>query len=108
MNYEFSLFFIIHNSYLASPFVQPAFLVFRILPPPSAGEGVLPFLYGAGTGLAADGGVALRVEAVGGDFVLPGVAPNLFVAPLQQRIDLEDAAVGAVDLNGFQIGACDA
>src|SRR3972149_4691913 len=74
------------------PLVQATLLVLRVLPPPAAGADVLPRLDGAGAGRAADAGEAAVVEGVVGGGVRLDVVPGLLLAPVDQRVDLGDAA----------------
>src|SRR5437773_8695391 len=85
--------------------VHPALLGRVLLPPPAPGARVLAGLGGAGAGAAADGGVALGVQRVGGDVVLAQVVPNLVLGPVRQRVELDDPTVVVVQLDLADVGA---
>src|SRR5947209_5066832 len=79
--------------------MDPALLVLRIFPPPPAGPGVLAWLDGARARGAADRREAAVVERVNRDVVLVGVGADLFHRPANERVQLDDAAVDAIDLD---------
>src|ERR1022692_4502550 len=87
--------------------VQTALLVLGVLPPPAAGARVLTGLDGARARGAADRRIAAIVQRVDGDAVLLGVGAHLFHRPADQRVDLHDVAVGAIDLDLGRLGAGD-
>src|SRR5689334_2442596 len=87
--------------------VQPALLVLGRLPPPAASADVLAGLDCPGAGRAADRGIAARVQRIDRQSVLSRVAPDLRLAPGGERIELEDASVGAVDLRDGDLRAGD-
>src|SRR5438552_13506106 len=68
-------------------------------PPPAARPGIRAGLHGAGARGAADALVALVVERVVRDAVVADVVPHLFVGPVGQRVDFDDAAVVVVQLD---------
>src|SRR4051794_1370966 len=75
------------------------------LPPPAPGPHGLALGDGLRAGRAADRGVALLVERVGGDLVLAEVVPDLVLLPLGERVQLHDRAVVVVDLDLPDVGA---
>src|SRR5207302_9627774 len=75
-----------------------------LLPPPTAGARVLVGCNGARAGLAADAGVAAIVERVVWHVVLADVAPHVVVGPVGERVQLDDAAMDLVDLEGLDVG----
>src|SRR6266705_1181922 len=82
-----------------------------LMPPPSRiwsapGARVLSRDRRPGAGRAADGTVALVVERVVGHLEGADVLPYLVLAPVGERIELDDAARG-VEFLKFQIGARD-
>jgi hypothetical protein len=80
------------------PGVQAA-LAGRVgLPPPAAGPLVLAGAGRAGAGRAADRGVAALVQRVHRQAVAAHVGPDLLAGPVGERVELEDAAVGGVQL----------
>ncbi|EAU63066.1 hypothetical protein STIAU_4244 [Stigmatella aurantiaca DW4/3-1] len=83
--------------------VQAALAVGRGLPPPAASALVLVGLHGARAGGAANGGVAAIVEDVVRHAVLLDVAPHLPGAPRDQGVELEEAAVIHVPLEGLYL-----
>src|SRR5258708_332741 len=78
--------------------VKAAFLVLGRLAPPAAGADVLARSDGARAGSAADRRIAAGVQRVDRQGVLARVLPHLGLGPGPERIELEDAAVGGVDL----------
>src|SRR5204863_6353410 len=86
--------------------LHSAFARFPDLPPPAPGAHVLSSDSGPGAGRAADGAVALVVERVVGHFEGADVLPHLVFAPVGERIELDDPALG-VEFLEFQIGARD-
>src|SRR5262249_9675773 len=71
--------------------MQPALLGIGLLPPPAAGAGALAGGDGARAGRAADRREAAIVEGVVRHVVLADVAPDLFLGPIDERVDLEQA-----------------
>src|SRR3712207_2984663 len=78
--------------------MQAALAVGVGLPPPAPGPLVFARAGRAGAGGAADRAVAALVQRVGGQAVAAQVGPDLVAAPVGQRVELEDAAVGGVQL----------
>src|SRR5260370_1517404 len=87
----------------APPPVQAAFLVLGRLPPPTAGAHVLAGRDGARAGRAADGAITLRVQRILGHLPLARILPDLRLAPVRERAQLEEAAL--VDLHRLDLGA---
>src|SRR5512140_665371 len=92
---------------MSSP-MKAAFLVLRVLPPPPPRPLVLARGDGTGAGGAADGAVALLVEPVGRQFVTLSILPHLCLGPVEERIYLENAAVGRVCFDGREVRSGDA
>src|SRR4029450_4618478 len=80
------------------PGVQAALALLAALPPPAPGALVLAGTGRAGAGRAADRGVALLVQRVHGQAVGADIGPDLLAAPVGQRVELDHAAVGGVQL----------
>jgi hypothetical protein len=70
-------------------------------PPPTPCPIVLAWLNGTGARGATDAGVTLVVKRVVRDAILADVIPNLFLRPIRQRIDLDDAAMVVVQFPPF-------
>src|SRR5262245_28127567 len=73
--------------------MQPALLGRALLPPPASGAYVLSRRNGTGTWSAADAGKAAVVQLVVRDRVRPDIGPDLFVAPADERVELDQAIV---------------
>ena len=70
--------------------MQPAFLMFRILPPPAAGTQVLSGFYRAGAGSAADTRISPVMQDIIRNIVLPDIIPDLIFRPIKYRIHLKE------------------
>src|SRR4051812_4198473 len=79
--------------------VDAALLGRTALPPPAPGTRLLARRDRTRARRAADGGVAARIQGVSRDVVLAHVVPDLFLAPLGQRVELDDGVVVVVDLD---------
>src|SRR5215204_602546 len=79
--------------------VHPALLGRALLPPPAAGALLGTGVHGSGAGVTADRLVALVVQRVAWDVVRADVLPDLFLGPVRQRVDLDQATVVVVDLD---------
>ena len=78
-----------------------------IFPPPSPRATVFPGLDRPGARCAADARIALIVQPIVREVVLPHIVPNLTLGPIGQRIDLDDIAVIVIDLDFLHLGARD-
>src|SRR5262249_14116606 len=76
------------------------------LPPPPPGARGLARPDRARARCAADRRVALRVERVQRNLPLPHVVPDLLLAPLGERVELDDRSVVVVDLDLADVAAC--
>src|SRR5262249_29788836 len=85
--------------------VDPALLGRVRLPPPAPGARRLARPDRARARRAADRRVALRVERVQRDLALAHVVPDLLLAPLRERVELDDRAVVVVDLHLADVAA---
>jgi hypothetical protein len=65
--------------------MKSAFFLVRTFPPPSAGADVFAGLYCAGTGLAADGGIATVMQRVIRHSVATDVVPDIVFRPIRER-----------------------
>src|SRR5689334_4950830 len=76
--------------------MQSALLRIRILPPPAPGAAVCARLHRARARRATDAGIALVVQRVVRQLARADVGPDLFVRPVEDGTDLDDAAVGLI------------
>ncbi|MNP61757.1 hypothetical protein D3C76_1569750 [compost metagenome] len=72
--------------------MQPAFLLRRFFPPPTAFTLMLVRQYRAGAGFAADADETAFVQAVVRQLQHADVAPDLFAGHLCQRVELVQGA----------------
>ena len=86
--------------------MHPALLGHAVLPPPAARAWVFPFQHCPCAGCATDAGITSVVELVVRDVVPTYIVPDLLLAPVRQRADLDDASVSAVkrDLRDVRSG----
>src|SRR5690242_5586170 len=91
---------------LLSPrYVEPAFLLGVVFPPPSTGSWVFSWLGGAGAGHASDAGVALVVERMPRNFVRLNILLKLLPRPIRNGIHFDDPGVGWVCFHLLDVGA---
>src|SRR5690348_7748415 len=76
-----------------------------LLPPPTAGPGVLARLHGTGARRAAHADVAFFVERVAGYAVDPDVVPDLVGRPIGQGVEFDNGAVVVVQLDLADVDA---
>ncbi len=74
------------------------------MPHPTPGARVGALGNRPGAGRAANAGIAARVQDIVGQLEQVNIGPDLFLGPVEQRIDL-DQLVGFVPLDGLGIGA---
>src|SRR6478735_8251939 len=79
--------------------MHAALLRGALLPPPAAGPLVGAGVDGSGARVAADRLVPFIIQGVARHAVLADVVPDLFLGPVRQRVDLDQATVVVVDLD---------